>query len=91
MGRAFSRLTPVAARHRLFAGHPVLADNPDVRIAAFSDGKSVVRATLNNIGDTPVSLMVRLNPALGAAAPQHIELPAGAIKDLTFALNTSAQ
>jgi hypothetical protein len=72
--------------HRFFAGHPVLADNPDVRIAVLSDAKSEVRATLNNVGDQPVKLKVRLNPALGAANPQEIELASGEMKAVTFAL-----
>lgn len=72
--------------HRFFAGHPVLADNPDVRIAVFSNGKSEVRATLNNAGDVPLSLAVRLNPALGAAPAQHLDLPAGGLKSVTFPL-----
>ena len=71
--------------HRLFAGHPVLADNDDVRIAVFSDGKSEVRAALNNVGDAPVSLTVRLNPALGAVAPVRLDLAPGQLKEVKFA------
>jgi hypothetical protein len=35
---------------RLLAGHPVLADNAEVWISVFSDGKSEVRAAVNNVG-----------------------------------------
>ncbi len=85
-GRASSRSTLRRGAHRLFAGHPVLTDNPEVRMAVFSDGKSEVRATLNNAGDVPVSLTVRLNPALGVAAPQRLDLSAGELKEVKFAL-----
>ncbi|MHB9022575.1 MAG: PHP domain-containing protein [Armatimonadota bacterium] len=71
--------------HRFFAGHPVLADNPDARIAVFSDAKSEVRASLNNVGDAPMNLTVRLNPALGAAPPQQVALAPGELKTVTFA------
>lgn len=72
--------------HRVFAGHPVVADNPDVRIAVFSDAKSQVRASVNNVSDQPVKVKVRLNPALGAADAQEIELGAGEMKAVTFGL-----
>lgn len=72
--------------HRFFAGHPVLCDNPDIRIAVLSDGKSEVRATLNNVGDQPMQLTVRLNPALGDAAAQQIELASGEMKQITFSM-----
>lgn len=73
-------------QHRLFAGHPVLADNAEVRISVFSDGKSEVRAALNNVGDAPLPLTVRLNPALGAAAPERLELAPGGLQTVKFAL-----
>lgn len=72
--------------HRLFAGHPVLADNADVRIAVFSDGKSEVRAMLNNAEDAPLALTVRLNPALGVAAPVRVELAPGQLQEVSFRL-----
>ncbi|MCY2994544.1 MAG: hypothetical protein NTY19_42765 [Planctomycetota bacterium] len=71
--------------HRLFAGHPVLADNDDVRIAVFSDGKSEVCATLNNAGDGPLTLTVRLNPTLGVSAPVLLDLAPGQLKEVKFA------
>jgi hypothetical protein len=70
--------------HRLFAGHPVLVDDPAVRMAVFSDGKSAVRAALNNVGDAPRSLVVRLNPALGAAPPQRLDLSPGEMREVKF-------
>jgi hypothetical protein len=72
--------------HHIFAGHPVVADNPDVRIAVLSDARSEVRATLNNVGDQPVTVTVRLNPALGEAPPQQIGLAPGEMKPVTFSL-----
>jgi hypothetical protein len=84
--QGFFTLDTRRGAHRLFAGHPVLTDNPEVRMAVFSDGKSAVRATLNNAGDAPVSLVVRLNPALGTAASQRCELSAGELKDVRFGL-----
>lgn len=72
--------------HRFFAGHPILADNPDVRIAVLSDAKSEVRATLNNVGDQPVKVTARLNSALGQALPQMVELAPGEMKSVTFSV-----
>jgi hypothetical protein len=80
----FFTLDTRRGKHRLFAGHPVLADDPTVRMAVFSDGKSVVRATLNNVGDAPRSLVVRLNPALGTAPPQRLDLSPGELKEVKF-------
>ena len=54
--QGFFTLDTRRGNHRLFAGHPVLTDNPEVRMAVFSDGQSEVRATLNNTGDAPASL-----------------------------------
>jgi hypothetical protein len=71
--------------HRFFAGHPVLADNPDVRIAVFSDAKSEIRAALNNVGDAPMTVTVRLNPALGTVPPQQMTLAPGELKTVSFA------
>ena len=70
---------------RFFAGHPVLADDPDLRIAVFSDAKTKIEADLNNVKDLPVSVTVRLNPALGPAAPQQLTLQPGELKRVTFA------
>jgi hypothetical protein len=84
--QGFFTLDTRRGAHRLFAGHPVLADNRDVRMAIFSDGKSEVRATLNNVGDVPMSLTVRLSPALGAATPQRLDLSAGELKEVKFTL-----
>jgi len=84
--QGFFTLDTRRGNHRFFAGHPVLADNPDVRIAVFSDGKSEIRAALNNAGDAPLSLTVRANPALGAAAPQPCSLAPGELKEVKFIL-----
>jgi hypothetical protein len=82
--QGFFTLDTRRGKHRLFAGHPVLADDPAVRMAVFSDGKSVVRAALNNVGDAPRSLVVRLNPALGTALPQRLDLSPGELKEVKF-------
>ncbi|MBI2193187.1 MAG: hypothetical protein HYU36_14500 [Planctomycetes bacterium] len=74
--------------HRFFAGHPVLADQPDVRMAVFSDGKSEIRATLNNVGDDPLKVTVRLHPALGEAQPHPLELAPGGFVTVTFPIST---
>jgi hypothetical protein len=84
--QGFFTLDSRRGAHCIFAGHPVLTDNPNVRMAVFSDGKSEVRATLNNAGDVPVSLTVRPNPALGPAAPQRLDLSAGEIKEAKVTL-----
>ncbi|MGD0089946.1 MAG: hypothetical protein ABSE73_08505 [Planctomycetota bacterium] len=73
--------------HRLFAGHPVLASSPEVRITVCSDGQSTVRAALNNVGDQPLNLTVRLNPALGDAPPQQLALDVGEVKSAVFSMS----
>jgi len=75
--------------HRLFAGHPVLADNPDVHISVLSDGKSEIRADLNNVTDKPMTLTIRLNPALGTSAPQQMELASGEMRTVKFAYSAN--
>ncbi len=70
--------------HRFFAGHPVLADNSDVRIGVLSDARREIRATVNNVGDQPVQVRIRLNPALGHAEPQLIALAAGEMRACAF-------
>ncbi|MBU4365894.1 MAG: hypothetical protein L6437_10230 [Kiritimatiellae bacterium] len=70
--------------HRIFAGHPVLADNKDLRILVLSDGASKVQASVNNVGDAAVDATIRLNPALGKAAPVKVHLGSGEVKDLEF-------
>lgn len=71
--------------HRFFAGHPVLCSDPEVRIAVFSDAKSQIVADLNNVGDKPVTVTVRLNLALGEAPAQEVSLAPGELKRVTFA------
>lgn len=72
-------------RTRLFAGHPVLCSDPEVRVAVFSDAKTKVEAELNNVTDEAVTVTVRLNPALGEAAPQAVTLAPGELKRVSFA------
>ncbi len=83
--QGFFTLDTRRGNHRLFAGHPVLADNAEVRIAVFSDGKSEVRAAVNNVADAPVPVTIRLNPALGPASERLLLAP-GELKNLTFRL-----
>ena len=84
--QGFFTLDTRLGAHRFFAGHPVVADNPEVRIAVTSDAKTVVNAGLNNPGNQPLKLTVRLNPALAVAPPQTVELAPGELKTVTFAL-----
>jgi hypothetical protein len=70
--------------HRFFAGHPVLADNKNLRIAVFSDGRSKIQANINNVGDKAMDTIIRLNPALGKAEPVKIHLESGDMKNLKF-------
>ena len=74
--------------YHIFAGEPVLANDPRVRVEVLSDGKTYVRAGLDNVGNQLVRVTVRLNPALGAAPPQTVQLGSGAIKSVTFALTS---
>jgi len=83
--QGFFTLDTRRGNHRLFAGHPVLADNPEARIAVFSDGKSEVCAAVNNVGDAPMPLTIRLNPALGTGS-EHLLLAPGELKNVTFKL-----
>ena len=70
--------------HRFFAGHPVVADNPDLRIAVFCDTPSEITACLNNVSDNSITASVRLNPALGASEPVKVELASGEMKTVKF-------
>ena len=70
--------------HRIFAGHPVMADNKELRILVLSDGASKVQASVNNVGDAAVDAIVRLNPALGKAEPVKVHLEPGEVKNLEF-------
>ena len=70
--------------HRFFAGHPVVADNPDLRIAAFCDTPSEITACLNNVSDNSITASVRLNPALGTSEPVKVELASGEMKTVKF-------
>jgi hypothetical protein len=81
--QGFFTLDTRRGHHRLFAGHPVLADNAAARIAVFSDGKSEVRAAVNNVGDSPAPVTLRLNPALGEAS-ERVVLAPGELKTVTF-------
>lgn len=84
INQGFFTLDTRRGNHRIFAGHPVLADNPDLRISVLSDGQSKIQANVNNVGDAPVDVTIRLNPALGKAEPVKIQLAPGEVKDLEF-------
>ncbi|MCG2661135.1 MAG: hypothetical protein L6437_12935, partial [Kiritimatiellae bacterium] len=84
IGQGFFTLDTRQGNHRIFAGHPVLADNTDLRIAVVSDGSTKVQAFVNNGGDQPVDAIIRLNPALGKAEPVKLRLEPGEVKDLEF-------
>ena len=70
--------------HRIFAGHPVLADNKELQILVLSDGLSKIQASVNNVGDAAMDTIVRLNPALGKAEPVKIHLESGEVNNLDF-------
>jgi hypothetical protein len=70
--------------HRLFAGHPVVAGDKELRILTLSDGQSKIKASVNNVGAAAVDAVVRLNPALGKAEPAKIHLAPGEVKNLEF-------
>jgi hypothetical protein len=70
--------------HRIFAGHPVVADNKELRILVIGDGKSKVSASVNNVGDAAMDAVLRLNPALGKAEPVKVHLESGEVKNLEF-------
>ena len=89
IGQGYFTLDTRRGVHRLFAGHPVLADNPDVRIAVLSDGKRTVDAVLNNVGDQPMQVRVRLHPALGKAAPQSVTIAPGALHSVRFTIGVA--
>ena len=84
-GLGYFTLDTRRGAHRFFAGNPVLADNPEVKIAVLSDGKSRIVAAANNVGDTLVKTQLRLNPALGACEPVALELAPGELKEVNFA------
>jgi hypothetical protein len=86
-GRGYFTIETRRGQHSIFAGHPVIADNPDVRIAVLSDGKGVVDAWVNNVSDEQVKVKLRLNPALGQAEPQEIDLASGEMKKVSFAFS----
>ena len=54
-------------------------------MAVFSDVKMKVEAELNKVTDQPVTVTVRLNPALGEAPPQEVNLAPGELKRVSFA------
>jgi hypothetical protein len=85
IGEGFFTLDTRVGAHRFFAGHPVVAGDPNLKIAAFTDAKTQFTAEVNNVGTAPVTTTVRLNPALGDAAPQEVTLAPGEMKSLTFA------
>lgn len=85
IGQGFFTIDTRQGATRLFAGHPVLADDPELRVAVFSDAKSKIEAEVNNVKDQPVTVTLRLNPALGEAAPQQLTLAPGELKRVTFA------
>ncbi|HEY3416682.1 MAG TPA: hypothetical protein VGM23_07340 [Armatimonadota bacterium] len=82
--QGFFTLDTRRGNHHFFAGHPVVADDKDVRIYVTSDGQSKIQASVNNVGDTPMDTTIRLNPALGNAAPVTLKLGPGESKNLEF-------
>lgn len=84
-GQGFFTLDTRRGPHRIFVGHPVLASDPELRVAVFSDAQSLIEADLNNVGDQTKTCTVRLNPALGKAPPQEVSLASGELQRLTFA------
>jgi len=90
IGQGYFSLDTRLGNQRIFAGHPVLADNPDVRISVLSDGRSTVEASLNNVGDGPVTVRVRLHPALGRAQAQTVTLGAGEMRQVEFAMGAGS-
>ena len=88
ISKGYFTLDTRLGNHRIFAGHPVGADNPELRIFVLSDGKTKVQASVNNVGDAAVDAVLRLNPGLGAAEPVKVHLESGEVKDLEFPLGS---
>lgn len=86
INQGFFTLDTRRGAHRLFAGHPVTADDPEARIGATSDAKTYVKASVNNVTDKPMTLTLRLNPALGTAPAQTITLAPGELREVQFKL-----
>jgi hypothetical protein len=84
INQGFFTLDTRRGAHRFFAGHPVLADNKDLKIAVLTDGRSKVQASVNNVGDVAVDTAVRLNSALGKVEPVQVHLEPGEVKELEF-------
>jgi len=84
--QGFFTLNTRVGTHRLFAGHPVTADDSDVRISVLSDGSSWIEATLNNVDDRPKKVRVKLHPALGKAEPKDLTLAPGDVKTIRFSM-----
>ncbi|OPZ84495.1 MAG: hypothetical protein BWY76_01819 [bacterium ADurb.Bin429] len=84
--QGFFTLDTRRGAHRLFAGHPVTADNLEARIGITSDAKTYVKASVNNVTDKPMTLILSLNPALGAAPAQALTLAPGEMRDVVFKL-----
>lgn len=84
ISKGFFTIDTERGSHRIFAGHPVIADNRDLRILALSDGHSKITASVNNVGDAAMDVMVRLNPALGPSEPVKVHLDSGEVKQLEF-------
>jgi len=82
--QGFFTLNTRVGKHRFFAGHPVTADDPDVRITILSDGSSWIDATLNNVDDRAKKIRVRLHPALGKSHPKDLDLAPGDLKTVRF-------
>jgi hypothetical protein len=84
INQGFFTLDTRRGAHRIFAGHPVVADDKELRILTLSDGQSTIKASVNNVSAAAVDAVVRLNPALGKVEPVKIHLVPGEVKNLTF-------
>jgi hypothetical protein len=86
INQGFFSLDTRQGNHRIFAGHPVIANHPEARIGVTSDAKSYVRASVNNVTDLPMPLTLRLHPALGAPPPVDCVLQPGELKTIDWKL-----
>lgn len=86
LGKGYFTLDTRLGNHRIFAGHPVIANNPELRILVLSDAKTKITVSVNNVADTAMDAVLRLNPALGANKPVKVHLNPGEVKDMEFNL-----
>lgn len=77
-----------AGDHRIFAGHPVISDNPNLKIIVTWDAFSDIEANVNNTGDETIETTIQLNPALGGAESIKIRLSPGETKVVKLSFGT---